>query len=325
MANEALIRYRGDAYPYDWETRDTDCSTRFVDGYFWIHDPEVYASLRFLIGNTPSITTLSVDRLIPHFATVGGRAIHGTHRYNPAGDDYLPVMDGWGEPGSVMLGQDCRVYFWRDRVVRIAEERGIVSVIDESSLPIDAILALERQRKEALVRWHKKSLWSEAELRDFCCGMFPDLARTNTAELNDAKEAIMRAVLAKELPCMSPADATTADRMYGHARFFRPDDAIRWANTSGLFPEFPFPSPVDTPPEGKELSARELTTYENIIGGLLGLMLGKTPAGNNQSVYESQNAIKAALLAHYPGLIGGRTIDEKFAAANRSISASKTP
>ncbi len=324
MANEALIRYRGDVYPYDWETRDTDCSTRFVDGYFWIHDPEVYASLRFLIGNTPNITALSVDRLIPHFATVGGRAIHGTHRHNPAGDDFVPVMDG-DEPGSIILGQGCRIYFWRDRVERIAEDKGIVSAIDESSLPIDAILALERQRDEALARWLKKSLWSEAELRDFCCGMFPDLTRTNTTELNDAKEAIMRAVLAKELPCISPADATTADRMYGHARFFRPDDAIRWANITGLFPEFPFPSPVEVPPEEKELSSREATTYLNIIGGLLGLMLGKTPGGKPQSVYDSQNAIKAALLAHYPGLVGERTIDDKFSAANRRISASKIP
>lgn len=239
MANEALLWYRGDAYPYDWETRDSECSAKFVEGYFWIHDTEVYASLRFLTGSNPDLATLTVSRMIPHYVAIGGKMIHGTHRYDPAGDDYLPVDDDY-QPTSITLRQGCSVYFWKDRVERMAEETHILGGIDESSLPRDAVVTLEKQKKESAARWLKKPLWSEAELRDFCCGMFPDLTRSNTAELNDAGEIIMRAVMARDLPLHNPPDATSADRMYGHSRFFRPADAIRWAASTGLFPEFPF-------------------------------------------------------------------------------------
>ncbi len=65
------------------------------------------------------------------------------------------------------------------------------------------------------------------------------------------------------------------------------------------------------------------TTFLNIIGGLLGLMLGETPSGKPQSVFANQSAIISALLAHYgdkPG-ISDRTLEGKFAAANRSLKS----
>lgn len=74
---------------------------------------------------------------------------------------------------------------------------------------------------------------------------------------------------------------------------------------------------------GKPLTPRAETTYLNIIGGLLALMLGKSPAGKAQSVFDNQAAIISALLAHHadkPG-IAQRTLEEKFAAANRSLTA----
>ncbi|MGZ8927958.1 MAG: hypothetical protein ACXW03_05825 [Methylobacter sp.] len=69
---------------------------------------------------------------------------------------------------------------------------------------------------------------------------------------------------------------------------------------------------------------RAETTYLNIIGGLLGLMLGKSPAGKQQSVFDNQAAIISALLGHYEGKrgIAARTLEEKFAAAKRSLSSS---
>jgi len=70
--------------------------------------------------------------------------------------------------------------------------------------------------------------------------------------------------------------------------------------------------------------ARAETTYLNIIGGLLGLMLGKSPAGIAQSVFQNQGAIISALLAHHgdkPG-ISDSTLENKFAEANRSIRSS---
>ena len=69
--------------------------------------------------------------------------------------------------------------------------------------------------------------------------------------------------------------------------------------------------------------ARAETTYLNIIGGLLGLMLGRTPAGQPQSAFLNQGAIISALLAHHEGRpgIAVTTLENKFAEANRSIKA----
>lgn len=69
-------------------------------------------------------------------------------------------------------------------------------------------------------------------------------------------------------------------------------------------------------------SERAETTYLNIIGGLLALMLGKSPSGKPQSVFDNQAAIIAALLGHHEGRpgISARTLEDKFAAAKRSLT-----
>jgi hypothetical protein len=73
-----------------------------------------------------------------------------------------------------------------------------------------------------------------------------------------------------------------------------------------------------------QLSERSELTYQNIIGALLNLFLDQSPAGNPLSVFKSQSAIVDAVIARYsevPGL-SKRTLDEKFAAANRSLKKS---
>jgi hypothetical protein len=69
---------------------------------------------------------------------------------------------------------------------------------------------------------------------------------------------------------------------------------------------------------------RAETTYLNIIGGLLGLMLGKSPAGKAQSVFDSQASIISSLLAHHDGKPGlsARTLEDKFAEAKRALNGS---
>lgn len=69
--------------------------------------------------------------------------------------------------------------------------------------------------------------------------------------------------------------------------------------------------------------ARAETTYLNIIGGLLGLMLGKSPAGKPQSVFENQSMVIAAMLGNYPGRPGvsDSNLEKQFAEANRSIKS----
>lgn len=71
------------------------------------------------------------------------------------------------------------------------------------------------------------------------------------------------------------------------------------------------------------LGPRAETTYLNIIGALMGLMLGATPGGQKGSIYGTQGAIISALLAHHSGKpgISDTTLEQKFAEANRSIKA----
>ncbi|OAE16706.1 hypothetical protein A2T76_09785 [Pseudomonas brenneri] len=74
-----------------------------------------------------------------------------------------------------------------------------------------------------------------------------------------------------------------------------------------------------------QFSERSELTYQNIIGALLNLFLDQSPAGHSLSVFKSQSAIVDAVIARYgevPGL-SKRTLDEKFAAANRSLKKSK--
>ena len=74
---------------------------------------------------------------------------------------------------------------------------------------------------------------------------------------------------------------------------------------------------MNTPNERAE------TTYLNIIGAMLELVLNKSPGGQPYSTLASQAAIVSALLAHHQGKpgIAERTLEEKFAAAKRSLAA----
>lgn len=94
-----------------------------------------------------------------------------------------------------------------------------------------------------------------------------------------------------------------------------PFDLAEWVIASRLERERLEPS--------NTLAARAETTYLNIIGGLLKLMLGKSPSGKDHSVYKNQTAIIDALVAHDAGKPGitRRTLEEKFSAANRSLTA----
>lgn len=66
---------------------------------------------------------------------------------------------------------------------------------------------------------------------------------------------------------------------------------------------------------------RNNKSYLRLIAALIQLMLGKSPNGNKYSAFESQASIISVLLANNNGKSGftKRTLEEKFAAANRSI------
>lgn len=69
------------------------------------------------------------------------------------------------------------------------------------------------------------------------------------------------------------------------------------------------------------VSDRAETTYLNIIGGMLELMLGQSPSGTPYSSFKTQEAVVSALVAHYGGTMGiaERTLNGKFAIAKRRL------
>jgi hypothetical protein len=68
---------------------------------------------------------------------------------------------------------------------------------------------------------------------------------------------------------------------------------------------------------------RAETTYLNIIGALLGLLVGESPDGKSYSRFASQAAVISALLGRYSGKpgIALRTLEVKFAEAKRSLAS----
>ncbi len=73
-----------------------------------------------------------------------------------------------------------------------------------------------------------------------------------------------------------------------------------------------------------QLGPRSESTYLNIVGGLLTLLLGKSPGGTPYSSFETLDSIISTMIAHYgdrPG-ISERTLWSKLAAAKRHISSS---
>ncbi|TXI72671.1 MAG: protein kinase [Dechloromonas sp.] len=69
---------------------------------------------------------------------------------------------------------------------------------------------------------------------------------------------------------------------------------------------------------------RSEKTYLNIIGGLLALMLGKSPAGKPQSSFENQGAIISAMLGHYGHVkgMGDSNLEKIMADANKTLKDS---
>lgn len=71
------------------------------------------------------------------------------------------------------------------------------------------------------------------------------------------------------------------------------------------------------------MTLRSETTYLNIIGAMLHLMLGKSPGGQEHSIFTNQAAIIEALLGYNEAKqgISTRTLEEKFAAAKRQLES----
>lgn len=72
----------------------------------------------------------------------------------------------------------------------------------------------------------------------------------------------------------------------------------------------------------KHLSDQSKESFLKVIGALVDTMLSSTETGRRHSIFDSQASIVDSITAHYQGVIGlsKRSLDEKFAAARRSLS-----
>jgi len=78
----------------------------------------------------------------------------------------------------------------------------------------------------------------------------------------------------------------------------------------------------DTAVRPSGISRRAETTYLNIIGAMLELMLaGHSPSGIRYSPFNTQDAVVSALVAHYGNRVGisERTLNGKFSEAKKAL------
>ena len=75
--------------------------------------------------------------------------------------------------------------------------------------------------------------------------------------------------------------------------------------------------------DDRALGSRSESTYLNVIGGLLSLLLGKSPGGKPYSSFASQEAVINALVAHHGDQLGisKSTLENKFAQAKRRLQS----
>jgi hypothetical protein len=134
-------------------------------------------------------------------------------------------------------------------------------------------------------------------------------------------EELLRAHAERRTEFLAKRKAKPSERYYPAGGL--PEDAVYVVRTAALrdFENSVLNVPVTS---DKPINRREETTLLNITGALLSLLIGSTPAGKPQSVFRSQAAVIDAMLVTHAGKpgISARTLEEKFAEAKRSLSAS---
>lgn len=193
----------------------------------------------------------------------------------------------------------------RCRIIHDAIESGELAASRENGKATDDHIAPERRH---VSRLHLKAWIAKEHPADKakCTFLFDEIERKTHASINaDTFRALQ-----------ADRDAARAELEKARTRAndaIREMDAMRGERDSLRAMVDKMAAPGD----------RAETTYLNIIGAMLALMLGKSPAGKAQSVYENQAAIIAALLGHHEGKpgISARTLEEKFAAGKRSLTA----
>jgi hypothetical protein len=199
----------------------------------------------------------------------------------------------------------------RIRAIHTAIDDGELKACREDGRKVDEHVAYERRHVYGLdlKEWAKKIAPTERPMF-----LFDEIERDTHSAISAESYRVLKAAHDAKEHKLSQANERICEIEYAKGQVETERDSLRKIVDS-LSAQL---QATGTP------GVRSETTYLNIIGGLLGLMLGNSPTGVKQSVYDNQAAIISAMLAYHEGKpgIASRTLEEKFAAAKRSLTAS---
>lgn len=189
----------------------------------------------------------------------------------------------------------------RCRAIHDAIEKGLLPCSRENGKVVQEHVANERRH---VSRQHLKD-WIAAQFpSDKPAFLFDEIERNTHAAINaDSFRALQ-----------ADRDALKArvEKAAEEYRKLRSERDILIAERDALAEQIK--NPQDPGP-------RAQTTYLNIIGAMVAVVLGKSPAGKPNSVFNSQSAVIDQVLAHYDGKpgISRRSLEEKFAEGKKSL------
>lgn len=192
----------------------------------------------------------------------------------------------------------------RCRIIHDAIESGVLSASRENGKTTDDHIAPERRHvsRENLKAWIAKN-----HPGDKPAFLFDEIERDTRPEISAESYRSMKAAHDAKEQKLNQANERIRELEAAKGLAESERDALR-----GMVEKMSNPGD------------RAEGTYLNIIGAMLELMRGSSPAGQRYSVFDSQTAIISAILGHYEGKpgISERTLQEKFASANRNLNGS---
>lgn len=192
----------------------------------------------------------------------------------------------------------------RCRIIHDAIEAGLLPASRENGKVVNEHIAPERRH---VSREHLKAWIAKEHPADKPAFLFDEVERKTHSSINADTFLALQA----------DRDAARAELEKAKARIAeitREMDAMRGERDS-------LRAMVD---KANAPSGRSERTYLNVIGGLVALMLGKSPAGKPQSSFENQSAIISAMLGHYGHIkgMGDSNLEKIIAEANKTLKDS---
>jgi hypothetical protein len=192
----------------------------------------------------------------------------------------------------------------RCRAIHDAIEKGLLPCSRENGKVVQEHVANERRH---VSRQHLKD-WIAAQFpSDKPAFLFDEIERNTHSAINaDAYRSLQAADEYRKL--RSERDGLVAER-----------DALVAERDRLSAGREVLAAQIKTP---QDPGPRAQTTYLNIIGAMVTVILGKTPAGKPNSVFNSQSAVIDHILADYDGKpgISRRGLEEKFAEGKKSLN-----